>query len=696
MDPRHRLPDLHHYVPNIWLYCTILDEPLLTVFTIASSNNTWVDALRSRSADLATKPDFANVCWKLLSKTVSPHDDPVGPELARRDVLGTFDPMTRQLVPYLTGRATPTNQNSRDICFYLIVFRDSKPGQFFTFRPSMHFLFDLIGIDKAFQAVGPEVLSLFPDPPVDFIRGLQFEPKTVISIFAYPIFYSNFDFCRSLQSKFCLENEWPKPFHGSVDLSFANTALESKKHFFDVYAAAFVDYLVIGDFHEMPPHLTIFQVMVPYLLIANQAILYSDIDNGVQLFAKELSESLVDQTLQRMKNDRELLQMICFITTEELLPKVLISKSLPFLLQYALGNPQILEYSSLKFFSIRDSDSEVDFNFMRCYRMFRAFFACFRIPSKLLRQSIDTIKGLIEAITNKAWRSEILFDLFSCVFVRKDEKWVCHPYVARKVIQMIDSMIVSPYIRGALAMFQAKKPTKTDVSSLDVYFQKSHLPIYQAVENHKWDVASQLSTYLPYYRRLYLRAHAMSCVLNGAPVPDDLKGVKIGGDIALVTQDRSMEFDTVVQGIVAKRESSDEALHWFPDIQKWNIIQELSVAIEQAPYEALASKTVSGQLAQLAFAKGLSRYLRHVIFYFHCVSTCQHGVPERLSDLFVLNITQALAGLVNANLVEKAARLSANDHLDLFQKAVFNLNVLSAVPEPSIAISISTHSNVPC
>jgi hypothetical protein len=118
-----------------------------------------------------------------------------------------------------------------------------------------------------------------------------------------------------------------------------------------VYYSLFIDYLVRRDLAEIPPHVNLFVHAVPYLVVANQAILYSDLENGMQLLARDFGDSPAAQTLRRMKNE------------QELRPKAIITTSLPLLLQYAIGNSQILEYSSLKLFSVSDSDRDVDFDF---------------------------------------------------------------------------------------------------------------------------------------------------------------------------------------------------------------------------------------------------------------------------------------------------------------------------------------------
>jgi hypothetical protein len=90
-------------------------------------------------------------------------------------------------------------------------------------------------------------------------------------------------FNRMLQAKF--DTQWPRPLQSNFELTLANG-----KHFFKVYYSSFVNYLVRGDFKEIAPHICVFMHAVPYLVVANQAILDSDLENECSS-SRETSET---------------------------------------------------------------------------------------------------------------------------------------------------------------------------------------------------------------------------------------------------------------------------------------------------------------------------------------------------------------------------------------------------------------------
>jgi hypothetical protein len=164
--------------------------------------------------------------------------------------------------------------------------------------------------------------------------------------------------------------------------------------------------------------------------------------------------------------------MIGFLTNNDVYIHDLTLHSLPFLLQYSLGNPQILDYADLKVFTVADEDMQTDFDFMRCYRLLRLFLGCFSAPSKSLKQSVEGIKTMLDSITDKKTQPLAIADLFSCLFIQKNDKFVCHQYIAQMVVNLLEGYHSSPYIKEVQVRFQARKAGKKVAANLDSYFVK--------------------------------------------------------------------------------------------------------------------------------------------------------------------------------------------------------------------------------
>jgi hypothetical protein len=156
--------------------------------------------------------------WRLL-----PDREALGTELALRNFSAMPDQLSRKVLPFFNK----PSQNTRNLCFYLILFRDSKPGQFFALQPLFGRLFSAIEIERVFNAVGPESLSLCPDPPLDIFMARTFESRAMISLFSYPVVDVDLSFNRMLKDKF--DTQWP--LQGSFVLTLANGTLQSGRHF---------------------------------------------------------------------------------------------------------------------------------------------------------------------------------------------------------------------------------------------------------------------------------------------------------------------------------------------------------------------------------------------------------------------------------------------------------------------------------
>jgi hypothetical protein len=112
---------------------------------------------------------------------------------------------------------------------------------------------------------------------------------------------------------------------------------------------------------------------------------------------------------------------------------------------------------------------------------------------------------MLDSITNTNTQHLAITELFSCLFIQKNEKYVCRQDLAQKVVNLLEVYDRSVEIKGAHAMFQARKAGKKDALNLDGYFVKNP-QLYKLVDDEKWDQASQLTLYLPDYREFYARA----------------------------------------------------------------------------------------------------------------------------------------------------------------------------------------------
>jgi hypothetical protein len=536
-----------------------------------------------------------------------------------------------------------------------------------------------MGLDRAFEAAGPEVLSFVTDPPTDFFKAVAIKAPLIKLLFAYPVVYSSLDFSRALQERFSRDFAFPAPFLDSADLALVNCSLGLECHFANVYWATFRDCIGRHDYDRI---LVIFRPVIdflPYVIVADQAAVYDDLDNVLPLFRLELSNPLLVDIMRRMLNDQRLLRAVCFMTNLEFSPNDLSKSSLPFLLQYSLGNPEVLGCASLQFFVISDADSRRDYDFLRCYRLLRTFFRCCRTPSKELKTSIDTIKELIDTIANQDLRDDIILDLFSCLFIRKDDKFICHAYVAKKIVMLLDTYCLSPYIRGAVVMFKKQKSKKR--ASLDMFFNNNHGEIYKAIEREKWEQADQMTAFLPYYRALYRKSRAAKFVTTSMPVPEEFSDDVLLVDVALSTFERAI-FQTVpsskFDALIAKRsalELAESVMDW-TDSAKW--IESIKSAhfLDNSLSEAISEGNI---IAELGECHQLKSFLTTVMSYYQAVS--KYGSRPSFEEILRFDVTDAIAGTFNAGEFALADQLSNHYHLDLFQLVLANHETFQIAPQ---------------
>ena len=618
-------------------------------------------------------------------------------------------PIARGILPFLktVGESKEmSDAEAKNFCFQVLQLRHMNTSLFYSLRPAYANVLVNVGMGRAIEAIGPEVLAFLLEPHLDFFKTWnKADAKNIGSIFnaMYPILFESVELSQMLQEKGARDSQFPQPFMNNNDVSLANTALLRGGHFFDVYAKEVENFFVKGNFMGVPQEVEKFEEFLPFFVVIHQPILYSDIFNAQGILNdRDWSGTVAEETISRMKNDCLLLYNCQDVTEQEIQPKNLIQKSLPFVYQHCLNNEGVLNYSDLKFFLIEDAAAETDFNFMRYYRAISIFLTFFQNPGKHIHEKLEEIKKMIDGVGNIAFRSYLILDLFSCIFLKQNDKFLCHPNAARglmRLLEVYNAEVKTEYISGAYAKLETKrkKKNKSEVT-LEDYFDANHNEIYQAIHEKKWDLANQLTRYLPYFRKLYKRAALRNALVSGLPPPEDTasedKNVKL--EISLSSFQPSMFKGTVkyfpeYKSIVAERQrcaSEADVLTWMKDPSKWIAVGKAVAEFESDPYESVASETRKNLIANLALAKQVTRFVSTLVPYFKAIALS--GTQDNLEEMFRFNIQKVLAGPFNIGDFQTASQMAQLYHTDLFEYVIKHTSAFK-ITEEYVDTMIETH-----
>ncbi|OHT02779.1 hypothetical protein TRFO_29971 [Tritrichomonas foetus] len=522
---------------SVFSYAFSNDFLLLLTQTEALKDANLISFCEDVLKSLPKSAENLNDRWllqTLISFSKKPEND-VGSEMAMIDFESLNNKITQNIIPYLNNNEV-TDKIAHNVCLHLLIFRDTYPGIFYSIFSSFEHILNVIGPARANKVIGPELLSFYENPDDSFFK-MKIEDPMILLFFQYPCIFTNIEFCKKLQYKFTSENFYPK-FISIFDkeMSLVDTTIEHQHHFIDTISNSFSNYIeTTNDLSKPPEFLNQNQELIPLFILVNQHKIYLNLNKYLPLLNQAFRPSLASEIIQRMKNDMELFNMIKSMNTfsnKEITENDIVQYSLIFHLvsyqsresaQATLSNPQLLEYSKYQFYLQNDQDSQTDFDFIRCYQVLHLFLTICKAPTKQLDNQIQRIKELLDSIANIAIQSLIIYDLFSLIFIQIDGKFVCHQFVVQKLVNVLVTYKISPYIEGAEAILKWKKPKKNNAANLLLYFERDINLIYKAVEEQNWQQANQLTEFNPYYRKLYKRAYLITFISNNQPVPPELE-----------------------------------------------------------------------------------------------------------------------------------------------------------------------------
>ncbi|OHS96513.1 hypothetical protein TRFO_09895 [Tritrichomonas foetus] len=621
--------------------------------------------------------DNLSIRWSIVSIINSlnekPSDDLTG-DMAMVDFTNLKEQYTKQIMPYISVHKQINDKTAHNLSFYLMLFRNENPGIFYSILPQLQPLISFIGLDRIRKSIGYEFLSFCIAPPIDYFEEMnEIDISQIPVLFQYPISYEAPPFSHYLQSKLTTDFQYPAPFPNIMNshyFSLLNGTIERRGHFLDLVGSIVSDSIINADIETVKKSTCMFPELLPYFLIVNQAMMYSDLDAFVELLETKYPPSPATNVIDRFKNDFHLLQLMSLLTGTDFCSGDLVTNSLPFHLLHVLDKQdEILAASKHKYFSLSDKAAELDFDFIRSHAATRLFLSVWTKATPSLNQILDQISFYIKTTTNVVQKSMLVLDLFSLIFVRKksDNSFVCNPYVANKLIQKLIEFDISPYISGAAKLFEKRKPHKSD-QSLAPWFDRDPSIIYSAIEEKNWEVADKMTEHLPCYRKIYSRAYAAYQYLEEKIEP---KQASTKLDIALssfgttkLLQSLKQKFKNY-EPIIDERikNPNDSIIDPIVASEKWNPVNEFTNMFDMTPLEMVKSITLYEGTTKIS--QTLSKFLNYLQLYYTCSKCGDSFFANSIEDLFIFDMKRVLAGPIKVGEYKKAEELAAAAKIDL-------------------------------
>ena len=649
------------------------------------------------------------------------------------------------------------NKTAHNLSFYLQLLRDTHPGIFNSIIPDIQELVIRIGVERVFNAIGFNIVSFFTEQPFDFFQNLkEFDTNDAPSLFQLPDIYRNNRLSNLIQSKIIEMFPFPnaiKTIEKSKEYSIVNNSLAKNSHFIDIILKYSCElFIKCSNPDEIIDSLYFIRDFLPYIIIHNQSIVYSDINHFYPLLnicneSKNENIILAFQLLERFKNDFILLNVLSSLTNEEYCYGDLLTESIPSILQLHLNdlnnddlseNPstkniccceEILKLSNLTFFTISDKLANQDFDFIKCYYAMILFFSIWDLPASKnikFKRTIKQIHSLLSSIKDPDIQNSIVVDMFSCFFIpftydindKNDIQLICKPYVAEKLInQVFMPLNAISYISGANKMFEKRKIPKSDQNiNLSIWLDKNEARlIYEAIDSSNWAVADKLSSFLPYYRKLYLRSHAANqFIKEGADPHNNLIKLEVFLSLAEnyeqldVLKGRYKAYEEIINKHMNKKEDmllepiNNDVIAKFND--KWIDVTNYAASFDENP---LSKVKKIPQFSNITINNHhLHNFLDYLLKYYKCALLDDSTTYDSLEDLFNFNFQRALAGPIKVGEYQQAEELAKSSKFDLYCFIFENLShfdfdisflkkIYELFPIETTAFAISNNVSIP-
>lgn len=439
------------------------------------------------------------------------------------------DQVAKALLPYITSDNTGktfTVKEIHNISFFLLAFYDTYPGAYKILYNKFKNLIESITISAIYECIGQETLWLLKEIPSDFANSINIDPASIVNIFSMPIFFTDPNFTQILQTKITNLYLYPNQFPKMPDLAFScmNTTISLDLHFMDLMNQMSIEYLTSGDYNLMISNFKLFQTTIPYFLVAHHDLIYKDLRGILPLLNETFQPSRASQLVARFRNDYRLLEIVQFLSTtaKRYTLEDLVKFSIPFLVKNAIGNSDLINYSKLRYFTVSDRHAKIDFDFIKCYAIFKTFFSILTSPPAYSGKFVDQIGELLGSITIPQIREIICIDIFSLLFMKKNDAFIFNTSVVRMFIKVLSSHSTNQYIANASQMFQ-KIPFWQKDPQFQSFFERNPQEIFESILSQKWDRAGLLTQGLPMYRRLFLLAYGLNAAMSGNPIPEESK-----------------------------------------------------------------------------------------------------------------------------------------------------------------------------
>lgn len=598
------------------------------------------------------------------------------------------DSAVNDIIPYIKDRTKTIDSTNTKIIhnlgFFLLLFKESYPALYECLHSDIRRIIDSFDPTSLLKILGIPFFHLLSQCPTTAIENYDFEPHMIFDILDETC---DPTILRSIQKRivdlFPYPNDYPD-VPNSAAQSYLNTCIRTNSHFFDVLAKLFYDNLQTFQLEKVPTLMRVFPIVVPYFLLAYQPLIYQNFDKYYRLIAAALPKSPAQKVQELMQKDFQIIELVNFLSGNEITINDLLEHTLPYHLQYVLHQKQLLEFQSFFGFVYNEKDWQTDYDFIYSYNIIRLMTELALInPSSqdILIVKLENLQMFLKLITNKQLLDKLTVDMFSFLFVQKDNQFCFTKTIANIILQIL--IRFNPN-NNYFKMGQMSLQSQDKGDNLKEYFGLNRQSLLHLLLEEKWTDATILSEASELYWKDFILGTAMHSLCHSYMTPVACQEFQKEFNIEVGFSTYSIEDSLTFlrseypqfESLIDRRINTPKAdiLIPFSDRENWSNL--MSVVRKITPSFILNSELEEESILIPQKSRHLISLIDNTKLFQKCfiLSPKLSILTEDDSQEIPLNAINVLNGPIDSCSFELARHVASMIHVDLFEFVLSHLN----------------------
>ena len=627
--------------------------------------------------------------------------------LVERELAGWSGKISRSFLNAVSElKRRPTEETVMAVASVLLKMDEACPPFFEFWRARFEPFFKKIKLARLLEVHGFNAFRLFGEVDMKQVQTIPYSytnAQDFETLFQVPGMWAKDDGFIFIQWKIVSDSFYPSYVMYETDVrerSLIETTIVKNRHFVDIV----VDFVREVYYNDGKAHAysysKVLSKIAPWIflsLIQDVEGTLADVNEEVPEFLSE-SPPLIRNVLERLLNDVAFFADIRRYTGQILSTRDFASKSYPMIMStFLTRNPApFQDFPEKPLMCISDEDRVIDSDFI---------WAALAISSLMrvmegeddAEQLLQEMAWFLEQMSDHDVRECVLVDLFSIMFLKKGDHFVCDKQTAESLLTTIlglaETPVLTKYAGYGHRHMQITRPLSTTESIDDVLIPKRQL-LFEALEKHDWQIADLIASLRKSFRKLVTIYRAVAEYKDGSneSVPEEA-----AAEIVLAREPRSdllamaqqcHKPESEVQQLLSRRSRASNNMKVVKTLksQYMSEIHNRFTRLSATTWPVPSLNKTNTKLQQLV---GFMKYLDVLVG-----SLVDLKVVDTVCDALEMQPKEALDAILHAGKVEEAkylAELLKVDMLDMILRGgSYPENVISAFTQQMPAVGLAS------